>query len=105
MGTMLCGGRHSLENYRNNHSLIFLNKQYIINPIHSIYYNFSLYFSFISTGLVDDRLAGEGTGKGLGINEPILGWVILAVLTTVWALFYTSTSELGGQREEDGLGL
>merc|ERR1719356_1478504 len=24
--------------------------------------------------LVDDRLAGEGTGKILGVNDPILGW-------------------------------
>merc|ERR1712139_59159 len=55
--------------------------------------------------LVDDRLAGEGTGKALGINDPVLGWVIVGVITTVWALYYTATKELGGQREEDGLGL
>merc|ERR1712227_55516 len=55
--------------------------------------------------LVDDRLAGEGTGKALGINDPILGWVLVSVFTTIWALYYVSTKELGGQREEDGLGL
>merc|ERR1712070_1015688 len=55
--------------------------------------------------LVDDRLAGEGTGKALGINDPILGWVIIGVFTTVWSLYYAATKELGGQREEDGLGL
>merc|ERR1711918_47353 len=47
-----------------------------------------------------DRLAGEGTGKIVGINDPILGWVILGVFTTVWALYTVATKELGGQREE-----
>merc|ERR1711939_513944 len=55
--------------------------------------------------LVDDRLAGEGTGKALGISDPILGWVIIGVLTLVWALYYVATKDLGGQRDEDGLGL
>merc|ERR550514_1007605 len=55
--------------------------------------------------LVDDRLAGEGTGKALGINDPILGWVIIGVFATVWAVYFTATKELGGQGEEDGLGL
>merc|ERR1719498_1114589 len=55
--------------------------------------------------LVDERLNGDGTGKALGINDPILGWVILGVFTTVWAVYFTATKELGGQREEDGLGL
>merc|ERR1711977_30652 len=61
--------------------------------------------SYSSKALVDDRLAGEGTGKGLGINDPILGWVILGVFTTVWALYTAATKELGCQQEEDGLGL
>merc|ERR1739841_235084 len=55
--------------------------------------------------LVDDRLAGEGTGKALGINDPILGWVIIGVFTAVWAFYYIATKDLGGQRDEDGLGL
>merc|ERR550537_300620 len=55
--------------------------------------------------LVDDRLAGEGTGKALGINDPVLGWVIIGVFTSVWTVYYIATKELGGQREEDGLGL
>merc|ERR1712216_90550 len=64
-----------------------------------------LVFTNPAIALVDDRLAGEGTGKALGINDPILGWVIIGVFTTVWAAYYAATKELGGQREEDGLGL
>merc|ERR1712226_809687 len=41
--------------------------------------------------LVDDRLAGEGTGKILGINDPSLLGVILGVFTTIWALYYFGT--------------
>merc|ERR1712084_14248 len=41
--------------------------------------------------LVDDRLAGEGTGKILGVNDPSLLGVILGVFTTVWALYYFGT--------------
>merc|ERR1712159_983196 len=50
--------------------------------------------------LVDDRLAGEGTGKVLGISDPILGWVIFSVFTLVWAFYYIATKDLGGQRDE-----
>merc|ERR1711904_598646 len=65
----------------------------------------SFMISSPSKALVDDRLVGEGTGKGLGINDPILGWIIIGVFTTVWGLYYAATKELGGQQEEDGLGL
>merc|ERR1719262_1706612 len=58
-----------------------------------------------SMALVDDRLSGDGTGKALGINDPVLGWVIISVFTAVWAVYYAATRELGCQREEDGLGL
>ncbi len=40
---------------------------------------------------VDDRLAGEGTGKILGINDPSLFWAITIVFTIVWGVFYVST--------------
>ena len=40
---------------------------------------------------VDDRLAGEGTGKILGINDPALFWAISIVFATVWGVFYVST--------------
>merc|ERR1712039_1033789 len=68
-------------------------------------YLLTYFMSNNAIALVDDRLAGEGTGKALGINDPILGWVLVSVFTTIWALYYVSTKELGGQREEDGLGL
>merc|ERR1712096_175674 len=58
-----------------------------------------------ASALVDDRLAGEGTGKALGINNPILGYVILAVFTTIWSFYFTACKDLGGERDEDGLGL
>merc|ERR1719326_1974168 len=75
------------------------------NSILKSSYLLSFFMSNSAIALVDDRLAGEGTGKALGINDPILGWVLVGVFTTVWALYYVSTKELGGQREEDGLGL
>merc|ERR1719343_299479 len=65
----------------------------------------SFFMSNNAIALVDDRLAGEGTGKALGINDPILGWVLVSVFTVVWGVYYASTKDLGGQREEDGLGL
>lgn len=54
---------------------------------------------------VDDRMGGDGTGKILGINDGILGWVIFGVFTTIWAVYYNATRELGGENEEDGLSL
>jgi photosystem II PsbW protein len=44
--------------------------------------------------LVDDRLVGEGTGLIFGINDPSLFWVIAAVFTTVWAIYYVSSRDL-----------
>merc|ERR1712151_653972 len=51
--------------------------------------------------LVDDRLAGEGTGKILGINDPALLGVILGVFTTIWALYYFGSQNL----TDEGIGL
>ena len=56
-----------------------------------------------STCLVDDRLAGEGTGKVLGINDPILFWVVVSVFTAVWSSYFLSTRELGGDEDENGI--
>merc|ERR1711937_762706 len=55
--------------------------------------------------LVDRRLSGDGTGKALGINDPVLGFIILFTFATVWSLFSSSSKNMGGQRDEDGLGL
>merc|ERR1711970_558790 len=51
--------------------------------------------------LVDKRLNGDGTRLPFGINDPILGWVLVAVFGAVWAVFSQSTKELGAG-EEDG---
>merc|ERR1712232_1123935 len=49
--------------------------------------------------LVDDRLAGEGTGKILGINDGILGFVIVGVFTLVWSLYYVAQKEMGASMD------
>ena len=51
--------------------------------------------------LVDDRLATEGPGKIFGINDGALFWNMLAIFTTVWAVFYLSQKDLGGDDGED----
>ncbi|QDZ22723.1 photosystem II reaction center protein W [Chloropicon primus] len=51
--------------------------------------------------LVDRRLNGDGTRLPFGINDPILGWILVAVFGGVWAVFSQSTGELGAG-EEDG---
>jgi photosystem II PsbW protein len=51
--------------------------------------------------LVDKRLNGDGTRLPFGINDPILGWILVSVFGAVWAVFSQSTSSLGGG-EEDG---
>jgi photosystem II PsbW protein len=51
--------------------------------------------------LVDERLATEGTGKIFGINDGGLFWNMLAIFTTVWAVFYLSQRDLGGDDGED----
>mmetsp|Transcript_6843 Transcript_6843/g.17491 ORF Transcript_6843/g.17491 Transcript_6843/m.17491 type:complete len:124 (-) Transcript_6843:1583-1954(-) len=50
---------------------------------------------------VGRRMNGDGTARSLGVNEPILGWVLLIVFGTVWALFSQSTKELGGDKGDD----
>lgn len=56
--------------------------------------------------LVDDRLAGEGTGKIFGINDSSLFWNMLAIFGTVWAVYFVSQRDLGGDEGEDsGLSL
>merc|ERR1712187_533452 len=45
--------------------------------------------------LVDERMGGDGTGKILGINDPILGVVWFGAIFVVFGLFSASTSQLG----------
>jgi photosystem II PsbW protein len=54
--------------------------------------------------LVDDRLNGDGTGKPLGINDPVLGFVIGGVFLTIWALWFNGQKDLG-DFEDDNSGL
>jgi photosystem II PsbW protein len=55
--------------------------------------------------LVDDRLVGEGTGLIFGINDPSLFWVIAAVFTTVWAIYYVSSRDLDQGENDDEYGM
>lgn len=54
---------------------------------------------------VDNRLNGDGAGIPLGLNEPILGWVMLGVFSLIWVLYATTAKSFGAQDEEDGLSL
>lgn len=40
---------------------------------------------------MDERLNGDGVGLPLGINDPVLGWVLLSVFLLVWGLYSTSS--------------
>ena len=55
---------------------------------------------------VDERLNGDGTGKALGINDSILGWVILGMFTLVWTQYYAAQKDVdGGVDTDDDSGL
>ena len=44
---------------------------------------------------VDDRLNGDGVGHPLGVNEPILGWVIGGVASLIWVLYFIAQRDFG----------
>ena len=51
-------------------------------------------------------LGSDGTGRPLGINDPILFWVLLGVFGLVWGLYSTSVKEINpAADDEDGLSL
>lgn len=54
--------------------------------------------------LVDERIGTEGTGLPLGLDNNILGWIIVGVFGTIWALYFTWTTTLE-EDEESGLSL
>jgi len=41
----------------------------------------------LARALVDERLNGDGVGLPLGINDPVLGWVLLSVPAGLGPLF------------------
>ncbi|CAG9460562.1 unnamed protein product [Pedinophyceae sp. YPF-701] len=56
--------------------------------------------------LVDDRLAGEGTGKILGVDSSAEAFAGLTVFGLVYTAYYLSTRELGGDEgDESGMSL
>lgn len=59
--------------------------------------------------LVDDRLNGDGVGYALGVNEPILGWIIGGMATFIWIQYFLAQKDIEkGENFEDndsGLGL
>jgi hypothetical protein len=55
---------------------------------------------------VDDRLNGDGVGYPLGVSDPVLGWVIAGVASTIWILYFISQRDFGDFEDEDsGVGL
>jgi photosystem II PsbW protein len=54
---------------------------------------------------VDERMNTEGAGIIFGVNEPILGFILVGMFSLIWVLYATSAKEFGGQEEEDGLSL
>jgi len=46
-------------------------------------------------------MSTEGTGRMLGVNDPVLGWVIFGVFTTIWALYFVGQKDLGGDEDDD----
>nr|ACN40147.1 unknown [Picea sitchensis]ACN40418.1 unknown [Picea sitchensis] len=54
--------------------------------------------------LVDERLSTEGTGLGLGLSNPLLGWILVGVFTLIWILYFTTYSNVK-EDEDSGLSL
>lgn len=54
--------------------------------------------------LVDERLSTEGTGLGLGLSNPLLGWILVGVFTLIWILYFTTYTNVK-EDEDSGLSL
>ncbi|KFM24092.1 Eukaryotic translation initiation factor 2 subunit alpha [Auxenochlorella protothecoides] len=61
----------------------------------------SLLATHPALALVDERLNGDGTGQILGINDASLFWVLAIVFGLVWAAYYNSQRDLGGDKGDD----
>lgn len=61
----------------------------------------SLLATHPALALVDERLNGDGTGQILGINDASLFWVLVVVFGLVWAAYYNSQRDLGGDKGDD----
>eukprot|EP01024_Parvocaulis_polyphysoides_P027267 TRINITY_DN2476_c1_g2_i2.p2 TRINITY_DN2476_c1_g2~~TRINITY_DN2476_c1_g2_i2.p2 ORF type:complete len:123 (-),score=13.53 TRINITY_DN2476_c1_g2_i2:179-547(-) len=56
--------------------------------------------------IVDERMNGDGTGLIFGFNEPVLFWAVLGAFSLIWALYFISQADLGGdENDESGLSL
>merc|ERR1712032_643316 len=56
--------------------------------------------------LVDERMNGDGVGLALGINDPALGWAILAVFSGVFGLYLSKGGyESDNKGDDSGLSL
>jgi hypothetical protein len=58
---------------------------------------------------VDERLNGDGTGLILGINDEILGFILLTIPAVVFSQFFYAQKEegiaAGGKNDDSGLSL
>eukprot|EP01024_Parvocaulis_polyphysoides_P027266 TRINITY_DN2476_c1_g2_i1.p1 TRINITY_DN2476_c1_g2~~TRINITY_DN2476_c1_g2_i1.p1 ORF type:complete len:123 (-),score=9.46 TRINITY_DN2476_c1_g2_i1:235-603(-) len=62
--------------------------------------------SFPALAIVDERMNGDGTGLIFGFNEPVLFWAVLGAFSLIWALYFISQADLGGdENDESGLSL
>ena len=59
--------------------------------------------------VVDERLNGDGTGLILGLNDELLGFVLLTIPTLIFSQFYAAQKdegiEAGGKNDDSGLSL
>ncbi|KAG6551629.1 hypothetical protein Mapa_006708 [Marchantia paleacea] len=55
--------------------------------------------------LVDERLSTEGTGLGLGLSNPKLGWILIGVTALIWSLYFVYASGLPEGDDNSGLDL
>eukprot|EP00249_Psilotum_nudum_P000637 c12709_g1_i1 orf=150-554(+) len=58
-----------------------------------------------AVALVDERLSTEGTGLSLGVSNPLLIWILLAVPVVIWSLYFIFTSDLPQGDDDSGLSL